>query len=553
MVSLQVVTFLILVPILILTVLTFAELETPEPLRTYVLGGADPMAQRPSAPPMPMLSMEPPPSAEECGVGQFWDEPLLKCEPCPNGCLACRHNGYLLECMPCAEGYFYEYNGRGRVPGICKKCSTGCQRPLLKTAECSADRDIECSPPGLGLPEPYQNLNFDDLKKRAKSNQTMGHQHIGSVTVAMWDGNEAINTYMTEWVAPKLKSMYGITLNIKGLVGTPVAVKQIEEELSAGKWPGEIDMLWVNGANYKQLMERGALFGPWANKMPAAKYFDWESPSIAIDMGYPNAGFEMPFNSAQSVFIVNEGKVPAANVPKTIPDLVDWIKANPGRFIYADATEDFTGAMVLKHFFYHYAGPWEDFTGEFNEGLYNERAPKVWKALNELEEFLLDMPNPLGTENDFYPKHQNHIDEEFQRGLIYFTASYNPNHAAQKVEAGEWPQTAKAYLLDTGTIANTNFWAIPINAPNKAAAMLTADLIASPEAIYERFKPEVWGALPAFDPTRVEEQWMDLFEKQESHSNAPHIDELAAKRLTELDNALQERMIADWAIFVRDA
>ena len=49
-----------------------------------------------------------------------------------------------------------------------------------------------------------------------------------------------------------------------------------------------------------------------------------------------------------------------------------------------------------------------------------------------------------------------------------------------------------SYVLSSGTIANTNFMAIGVNAKNKMAALVTADYMASPPAMFRRRQPENW-------------------------------------------------------------
>lgn len=55
--------------------------------------------------------------------------------------------------------------------------------------------------------------------------------------------------------------------------------------------------------------------------------------------------------------------------PMTIPDMVTWIKANPGKFTYSDPTSEFLGEAFVKHMFYAYASPYTDFNGPFDEAL----------------------------------------------------------------------------------------------------------------------------------------------------------------------------------------
>ena len=57
-----------------------------------------------------------------------------------------------------------------------------------------------------------------------------------------------------------------------------------------------------------------------------------------------------------------------------------------------------------------------------------------------------------------------------------------------------------AYVLTTGTLANTNFIAIGTNAKNKLAALVTANYMASAPAMFTRRQPERWGAIQAYNP-----------------------------------------------------
>ena len=54
----------------------------------------------------------------------------------------------------------------------------------------------------------------------------------------------------------------------------------------------------------------------------------------------------------------------------------------------------------------------------------------------------------------------------------------------------------RTYVLAGGSIGNTHFVAIPFNAKAKAAAMVVADFLLSPEAQLRKQDPTVWG-----DPT----------------------------------------------------
>ncbi len=72
-----------------------------------------------------------------------------------------------------------------------------------------------------------------------------------------------------------------------------------------------------------------------------------------------------------------------------------------------------------------------------------------------------------------------------------FVAYQNP-----KVAAGTLPQSTIAWQNEKGTIGNTHFVAIPVNAKAKEGAQVFADFLLSPEAQARKNDIKVWG-----DPT----------------------------------------------------
>lgn len=74
-----------------------------------------------------------------------------------------------------------------------------------------------------------------------------------------WGGDEAVNRYL-DWVSGEMKSHYAINLKIVRLADAADAVKRIQTEASAGrKTNGSVDLLWVNGENFRTLKTAGLL------------------------------------------------------------------------------------------------------------------------------------------------------------------------------------------------------------------------------------------------------------------------------------------------------
>jgi putative spermidine/putrescine transport system substrate-binding protein len=329
----------------------------------------------------------------------------------------------------------------------------------------------------LDLPDPFSGLEWSELSYRARGTNVSFH---------MWSGNTRINDWVDGWLADRLKTVYDINLvrvpvtyanGIMNVVTEHAAAHttEVQDTLAALQdvTSGTCDIVWINGANFRRMREDDTLFGPFATALPSKAYYDYSSEAVAYDFGYPTNGYEVPYNTAQVVFIYNKAHIPA-QPPMTIPELVTWVSANPGKFKYSAPPSHFTGSVIVRHFFYHFAGEglggvasWTDFNGDFDEALYLARAPAVWAALNDLEPYLhgydaANTDNPCGA---CYPDDHEVVNSLFADGSITFEVSYNVNEAANQIMAGTWPVTSQVYVLSSGTIANTNFTAGPHLSP----------------------------------------------------------------------------------------
>ena len=78
-----------------------------------------------------------------------------------------------------------------------------------------------------------------------------------------WGGDQAVNRYL-DWVSGEMKTHYAINLNIVHLADAADAVKRIQTEAAAGrKTHGSVDLLWVNGENFRTLKEANLLQTGW--------------------------------------------------------------------------------------------------------------------------------------------------------------------------------------------------------------------------------------------------------------------------------------------------
>lgn len=307
-----------------------------------------------------------------------------------------------------------------------------------------------------------------------------------TVRFYMYGGFTHVNNWIDKYVAAEMKQRYDIDL-VRVPMDAGVFVNKLLTEKSADKKIGSIDLLWINGENFKATKEADTLFGPFADKLPNfVKYVD--KGLAANDFGYPVDGFEAPYGKAQFVFEYDSA---VATPPNDFAGLRGWAQANPGRFTYPQPP-DFTGSAFIRQAFYAVTGGADQYMTGWNPDLFAKQAPKLWAYLNELKPYLWQ-------EGKSYPKSSAELDTLFARGEVGLNMSYHPLHAQSKILDKSYPDTVRTFAMKEGSIFNLHFTAIPANAPNKAGAMLVANFLLSPEAQLSKFEPTNWGDFPAIE------------------------------------------------------
>jgi putative spermidine/putrescine transport system substrate-binding protein len=314
-------------------------------------------------------------------------------------------------------------------------------------------------------------------------------------------------------------------------------VNKVLGEKEAGRHSGgSVDLVWINGENFRTMRQGELLYGPWAQFLPNGRYVNGNDPSVVNDFGYPVEGYESPYGKAQFVMIYDSARV--AEPPRSIPALLDWIRANPGLFTYA-APPDFTGSAFVRHICYHTAGGYEQLLVEFDQALFDAKLPACWQTLNEIEPY-------LWRAGQTYPESRTRMQDLFANGEVYFDMAYNPAEASSFIENGRYPATTRTFLFDSGTIANTHYVAIPYNAAHKAAAMVVANFLLSPEAQLSKAQPANWGDLPVLDPSLLPAAQQAQFAAIPRGAATLAPADLAAHRLPELQAAWVAEIEKAW-------
>lgn len=394
--------------------------------------------------------------------------------------------------------------------------SAGCGRQ-------GSDAVLAVSPPAEVLKLPWA-----EIEKLARGQ---------TVNMTMWQGDPYINAYMRDWVAPRLLKDHGITLSLAGGQGDNL-VSTLMTEREAGRTVGNIDLVWINGETFYQLRQIDALLGPFTERLPNNALVRWTDPFVSTDFQKKVDGYESPWGNVQLALIYDTARV--SDPPRDPVALEAWVRAHPGRFTIDTS---FTGLTFLKCLLYEIAGGREGLAGPFDEAKYGELSARLWDYLNRLKPF-------FWKEGRTYPEGVAQLHQLFASGEIDFTMSNNDGEVDNKVMLGTFPPTARAYVLDTGTIRNSHYIGIPRSAPHLAAALVACNLFLSPEAQCQKLKPDIWADGTVLDPDKLPPEWRNRFYDASRRMHGPAHEDIASKALPEPAPEYMMRLVKDFRAHV---
>ncbi len=354
-----------------------------------------------------------------------------------------------------------------------------------------------------------------------------------TVRFYMWGGHNKINKWVTEDIASKLSVDYQITLEQVPIKGAGDYLEIMEKEKEESK--GSIDLIWINGGNFKKAKESNLLFGPFTNKLPNFNEFI-DSDTVKYDFGYQTEGYESPWGKVQFIFIYDTVKVP--NPPKSFKDLEFWVKENPGKFTYP-TPGSIQGTAFLRQAFYAVTGGYEQYLSGYDEEYFQEKVKYLWDYLNRIKPY-------LWKNGRSFPENINILETLFINNEVDFTMAYTYTNAQMKIEDGIYPETVRSFIMKEGSLYNTNFVAIPANSPNKAAAMVTANLLLSEEVQYQQNLPSVWGSMTVLSIDKLGKKYQDLFNNMDLGEATLPLGYLYDHAVPEISSDFDVALIEGW-------
>ena len=308
-----------------------------------------------------------------------------------------------------------------------------------------------------------------------------------------WAGDENTNAFIA-WVAERVKTRYGVTVNHVRLKDTSEAVTRVVAEKAAGRETnGTVDLIWINGPNFLSLKAQKLLYGPFVEGLPNFRYVDTVNKrSNVIDFTTPVDGLAAPWRMAQIVFVYDSARIKdAKTLPRSARDLVQWARVNPGRTTHP-GVRNFLGATFLKQALYELAPDPAVLQQPATDENFDRVTAPLWAWYDQLR------PH-LWRQGRQFPENGPAQRQLMNDGEIDLMISFSPSEAAVAITKGLLQPTVRTFAFAGGTIGNTSFVAIPFNSPNKEGAQVVANFLLEPATQAQAQDIKNMGSLSVLD------------------------------------------------------
>ena len=183
----------------------------------------------------------------------------------------------------------------------------------------------------------------------------------------------------------------------------------------------------------------------------------------------------LPYRGSQVLLAYDTTKLSPEDAPKTWDDLVAWIKANPGQFIYNRPNKGGSGGNFVRRAIFQVNGndPSKFEVGNYTPEKGEEMLAPAWALLNDLAPSLF--------EQGAYTSGNTQSIQLLSQSAVTMIPAWS-DQALQAISQGVLPETTGlVQLTDLGLPGGFTRITLPTNAANHDLALKLADFILTEE------------------------------------------------------------------------
>ncbi len=319
-------------------------------------------------------------------------------------------------------------------------------------------------------------LNWKLIEHKAKGQTVYFHA---------WGGSLKINNYL-RWVNTRLNAEYDVTLkhvkvnDIENLITSLITEKKAKTRSAI-----PVDMVWINGKNFKLMKQYRLLGKPFATQLPNWKFVNKSFP-VDIDFTEPTLGLEAPWGIGQLVFIYDKNRIETP--PGSFFEMLSYAKMTPNRLSYPKPPS-FHGSSFLKAALIELSEDSKPLYQAVDAETFQQISAPLWAYLDEFH-------NVAWHQGKEFPESHAQMIKLLNNGALDLAVSFNPNEVNSAQANGSLRPSTELYALKAGALTNIHFLSIPWNANAREGALVAINFMLSPEAQSRKGDFAIWG-----DPT----------------------------------------------------
>lgn len=296
----------------------------------------------------------------------------------------------------------------------------------------------------------------------------------GRVNVTAWGGPEIKDHFGS--LAKSFEREYGIRTEYRHGDWFS-AQQQVLNEVERGVENGSIDAIFLWGQPYSNLMQGNGIWEvPILDLLPNARRIAYrpEMGRFVHDM-VPTYGTFVPHLNYQNCFVYDKAKYKREDMPDTVDGVLEWAKKHPREFTYCDFNRGGSGHTWGMMLIYQLTGGYSKYAFKpYDPAVAEKDWEPLWEYLAELGEYI--------NEPKTYPQGNAAVASLFSAGEISFCPNWDTVMFGQVAQGFLDPERLGMYVPEPGIYSPFDGFTIPVNAANKAAALLWLNYITSVEA-----------------------------------------------------------------------
>jgi putative spermidine/putrescine transport system substrate-binding protein len=315
------------------------------------------------------------------------------------------------------------------------------------------------------------------------------------------------DTNITDWMSNKIAPLfhakfpqYQLKVTIVRGVGNGDAdiADRAYAALQTNSDP-QVDILEFDATTKPNLVTAGLWQTLDATTVPNAK---------DILKGIQTSNFSMPYRGSQVLLAYDSTKLKDSDVPKTFADLITWIKANPGQFVYCRPDKGGSGGNFVDRAIYEVTGKDPSiFKPGTPDPTLTAKFADAWTLLRSIHTSIYD--------NGAYPAGNTQSLTLLANGSVTMISAWSDQSLAA-LAAGTLPPTVHlAQLTDVPFPGGSTMLSIPKNAKNLQGALAFLNFMLSSDGQVSVIK-EI-GGFPAVDwsvlPKDLQTQYTSVIAK----------------------------------------